>query len=204
MKTISVIAALAFISKVNGQGFNKRCIKEIPKDKLFGASIKKGSVAKSDYKTLIDGQGSITNKHRVSVIKICKDKDGVVERLQTALGIPDLANKKWTDRIALNSFGPSRGRCGTLKLQPGEYVTNLNTKWDIKNGITGISIFTDQGYFLTIGKHTEVHHSHEFEFTKETQLIGLHGIISTKDNDQNLERLGVLEIDVACALGERS
>lgn len=158
---------------------------------------------KSDYATLTNSGGSITANHRVSIIKICKDKNGVVQRLQTALAIPDKQTKKWTDRIPLNALGSSSGRCGTLKLQPGEYVTNLNTNWDVKTGITGVSIFTDQGYFLTIGKITDVHHSHEFEFTKDTQLIGLHGVISTLNNDKNLERLGVVEVDIACAKGER-
>ena len=60
------------------QGFNKKCLKEYPENKLFGANIKKGSVEKSDWPMLVDEGSSITPKHRVSIIKICKDKNGLV------------------------------------------------------------------------------------------------------------------------------
>ena len=95
---LTILASLAFVSSTNAQGFNKKCLKEYPENKLFGANIKKGSVEKSDWQMLVDEGSSITPKHRVSIIKICKDKNGLVQKLQTALAIPDIENKKWTDR----------------------------------------------------------------------------------------------------------
>ena len=86
-----------------------------------------------------------------------------IERLRVTLGVPDLEKKEWTDEVKLDYFGKKANgegithECVELDLKPGEYISNMRAKWDDTNGLTSVSVFTNEGYFVTMGKTVAAH-----------------------------------------------
>jgi len=43
----------------------------------------------------------------------------------------------------------------------------MRAKWDKENGLSALTVFTNEGYFVTMGKAVPEHEMHNFEFTKD-------------------------------------
>jgi hypothetical protein len=89
-----------------------------------------------------------------------------IERIRLIMGVPDLEKKEWTNVVKLDSFGGKSkekgisSECVSLDLKPGEYISNMRAKWDTADtthGLTSVSVFTSEGYFVTMGKTTSEH-----------------------------------------------
>ena len=98
-----------------------KCLHAAPA--TFGSSLVPGSIPLSNEEELTS---HVTPEHRLMSIKLCKDiEDDTLQRIQFALGIPDINGQKWTKPFALNGFGsyiPEQDRCEMMPLKPGAFI----------------------------------------------------------------------------------
>jgi len=92
-------------------------------------------------------------------------------------------------------------KCVFMQINTDDYVSEFKAKWDDINGITGLSFVTSKGTFLQIGTGQPNHYEHSFKFDQQTQLVGLHGISIKNKNGFEIEKLGVISMNVECQSG---
>ena len=91
-----------------------------------------------------------------------------------------------------------------------EFINFMRVYWDEIHGVTQVSIFTNTGYFETIGKlierrsvkqrakgYMEQYYENVFRFSKDDQLIGMYASLSDDKTDPKvgLERIGVIKLN---------
>ena len=142
-----IFACLWALSKCQSDKTATSCLKKNPN--YYGKSE---GLEVSDW-TYLNKNESPDFTFKLTDIAMCTTSTDVLLGLQTRVGKFKKVSGELTGYQMLSEFGQLRGKCKSISLQDGEYVTTVNINFDDKS-IKKIIVLTSKDQMFSAGKET--------------------------------------------------